>query len=152
MSKRKYALLVGCALLVLVVPTGLYLKWRSLQESWGGIQMRNAAELGLSINEYYEFKGEYPEQLNQLVSGGVMSKKEFDKLMFRPEPYSEAKAWIYKKPDKLTDVVVVAPGWVITKKNPNLYTRPMGSADGGAQAVTRSKSHHLPEWAQNQKR
>jgi hypothetical protein len=150
MKKSVIVIMCGVALLLGIGFAGFIMHVKTVQRGWPSKQIESAVTLGGALYRYHEAHGFYPEQLNELVEGGVIKKDEFERLQFRATARANPEAWLYHRPKEFSDVAIVAPAWVYPDDGHSGY-RPTARADGGGELIIASKAYRIPPWATKSK-
>jgi len=128
---------------------GMYTRWRigdrQTQREWPNIQLKNATTLGAALSKYQDQHGSYPSRLVNLVDGGTMNQHEFNTLQFQSKPKSHHGQWLYKPPNQLSDIAIVAPTKIYPWNGHSGYTV-AAYADGSGMLIPAAKQSQVPAW------
>jgi hypothetical protein len=146
MKKSVIVIMCGIVLILATGFAGFIMHVRTVQRGWPSKQIESAVTLGAALYRYHEVHGFYPEQLDDLVEGDVITKEQFEGLQFRATARAHPEEWLYHRPKELSDVAIVAPAWVHPDSGHSGY-RPTARADGGGELIIASKAYRIPSWA-----
>ena len=146
MKKRSIITLTVGLLLLLSAVVGWFVTSRNAQRQWPSEQLQNAITLSAALSTYQQNHGSFPARLEDLVAGGTLGDEAFQRLQFRAGPRAQPEHWLYKTPEKISDIAIVSPTAIVPWEGHSGYTV-TARADGGGELISGTKHNRVPTWA-----